>query len=180
MRAKMALLATALLAALNFGFVVRAQEGAPHLDNAPLGPYRISVWTEPQPARVGALHVRATLTSTERDEGVTAPEITAYARALHTDVFEQKMTPDASFYTADFDIPYAGPWTIELRVRDGDGADSVSFPLEVQPAPIDKNMIRLAAFLTLAFLGVGWWFWGRKPRKKRVRKRIFMPRPDEE
>lgn len=180
MRAKRMWLALTLLVAMGFGFVARAQEDTPPVADKALGPYRISVWISPAPAQVGKLHIRVALTQAQTEDPTTTPVITAYARALHTDVFEHKMTPDATFYTTDFDIPYAGPWTIELRVQDGAWEDSLSIPLEIQPAPIDKNLIRLAAFLTLVFLGIGWWFWGRKPRKKRARKRIFMPWPDED
>jgi len=164
--------------------IVLADDGPPRLENEPLGPYRLSVWTRPNPARVGELHVSATLTRSDSDAMATAPIVKVYARGVSKhDVIETTMRRDEDAvprYHATLNVPYAGAWVIELVVMEGDWEGRASFPLEVQPAPIDKNLIRLAAFLTLVFLLTGWWFWGRKPRKKRVRKRIFMPRPDEE
>ncbi len=158
--------------------------GTPRLVNEPLGPYWLSAWTNPDPPQVGELHVTAALARADTGEPVTDPKITVFARAPHRDVIESVMDhEDATtpyFYNTDFDIPYAGTWTIELVVQDGAWEGRTSFPLEIQPAPINKNLIRLAAFATLVVLFTGWWFWGRHPRKKRVRKRIFMPRPDED
>ena len=159
--------------------------GTPRLVNEPLGPYWLSAWTYPEPPQVGELHVTAALARTDTGEPVTEPVITVIARGVSkNDVIEAVMSHDDAatpyFYNADFDVPYAGDWTIELVVKDGDWEAQAAFPLTVQPAPINKNLIRLAAFATLVVLVTGWWFWGRKPRKRRVRKRIFMPRPDED
>ena len=179
MRTKIIAFLFMFLVVLNFALVVRAQDDVLQVEDAPLGPYQISVWISPHPAQVGKLHIRALLTPVAAEEFATAPTITAHAQALHTDVFSREMTLQSSTYTTDFDIPYAGPWNLKLVVKNGDWEDAITIPLEIQPAPIDKNMIRLAAFATLMVLLIGWWFWGRKPRKKRVRKRIFMPRPDD-
>lgn len=157
--------------------------GAPRLINEAVGPYILSAWTNPDPPQVGRLHVTAALADAASGEPVTTPEITVYARAPHHDVIEATMSHEDAvtpyFYDADFEIPYTGDWTIELQIREGDWEGKASFPLYIEPAPINKNIIRLAAFATLVVLGLGWWFWGRHPRKKRTRKRIFMPRPPE-
>jgi hypothetical protein len=186
MRTRFAPLLLAVLILLSVSAATGAHGGGtPQLVNEPLGPYWLSAWTYPDPPQVGELHVTAALARSETGEPVTEPVITVYARGVSkNDVIEAVMGHDDAatpyFYNADFDVPYAGEWTIELVVREGDWEARASFPLEVQPAPINKNLIRLAAFVTLVFLFIGWWFWGRKPRKKRVRKRIFMPRPDED
>ena len=159
----------------------RAQEpGVPRIQDEALGPYQLTVWTSPEPPQVGRLHVTARLLA-ETGEPTTAPALTLHARAPHRDVIEATMHPDGqdALYQADLDIPYTAIWTIELDMDDGERTETTSFSLDIQPAPIDKNLIRLGAFATLVVLFIGWWFWGRHPRKKRVRKRIFMPRPDE-
>ena len=170
--------------ALMSGSVWAQEEPRLQLEDEPLGAYRLSVWTAPEPPRVGALHVTAALNQADSGDPATSPVITIYARAPYKDVIEAKMTPgqDATpaLYAATLDIPYTANWTIEVAVKDGDWEGRASFPLEIQPAPINKNLIRLGAFATLVVLISGWWFWGRHPRKKRVRKRIFMPRPDED
>ncbi len=157
--------------------------GTPRLVNEPLGPYWLSVWTQPDPPQVGELHVTAALARTDTGEPVTEPVITVYARSPHGDEIQAPMAhEDAAipyFYDTDFQIPYAGTWTIELQVQEAGWESRASFPLEIQPAPINKTYIRLTAFATLVVLFTGWWFWGRKPRAKRPRKRIFMSHPDE-
>ena len=160
----------------------RAQDdGQLRIDERQIGEYRLSVWSDPDPVTVGKLHISARLSADDATEQTPHPEITAFARAPHKDVLDSAMIRgDDGLYATDFDIPYAGAWTIELVVKDGNIEETVSFPVDIQPAPINENLIRLGAFLTLVVLGTGWWFWGRHPRKKRVRKRIFMPRPDED
>ncbi|HID33314.1 MAG TPA: hypothetical protein EYP25_01850 [Anaerolineae bacterium] len=186
MRIKILTLSLTLMALFSLAALARAHGGGtPQLVNEPLGPYWLSAWTYPDPPQVGELQVTAALAKSDTGEPVTEPVITVYVRgASKSDVFEKVMTRDDAatpyFYNADVDVPYAGTWMVELVVREGDWEGRASFPLTIQPAPINENLIRLAAFLTLAFLFTGWWFWGRKPRKKRVRKRIFMPRPDED
>ena len=163
---------------------VWAQEGPkPQLTDEPLGPYLLSVWTEPEPPRVGRLHVTAALALADSGEPTTKPAITIYARAPHRDVIEATLLPDSAapqLYEATLDIPYTAVWTIEVAVKDGAWEEKTSFSLDIQPAPVNQNLVRLGAFAALVVLVVGWWFWGRHPRKKRVRKRIFMPRPDED
>ena len=185
MRNRILFFATALFASFLVAMIVHAHGGGtPRLVNEPLDPYWLSVWTYPEPPQVGELHVTAALARSDTGEPVTEPAITLHARGVsrHDDITATMSHNDAAtpyFYEADFEVPYAGSWTIELVVKEGDWEERASFPLTVQPAPIDKNLIRLAAFVTFVFLGIGWWFWGRKPRKKRTRKRIFMPRPDD-
>jgi len=157
--------------------------GTPQLVNEPLGPYWLSAWTQPDPPQAGQLHVTAALARSDTGEPVTEPEISLHAQdsSLHDAITKRMAHEDAAtpyFYEADFDVPHAGTWAIELTVRDGDWEERASFTLEIQPASINENLIRLAAFVTLVFLGIGWWFWGRKPLKKRTRERIFMSRTD--
>jgi hypothetical protein len=154
-------------------------DGPERLHQAAVGAYTISVWTGPEPPVHGPIHIVAQLTRAESGESVTTPEVTLIARAPHHDVLQVVMTPQNGRYAADITIPYAETWIFELVVKDDLNKAQVAFPLDIQTRPIDENMIRLGAFATLVVLVSGWWFWGRHPRKKKVRKRIFMPRPDE-
>jgi len=173
-------IALLVAAALLMAFSCTAQDdGDKKLDDETVGPYQLSVWVSPEPPIVGSLRIAAQLRASETDALTTAPTITITASAPHTDVLEWDMMRMAESYAADIDLPYAATWQIEIHVEDGTHKATASFPLHVQPAPIDNNLVRLAAFATLVVLATGWWFWGRHPRKKRVRKRIFMPRPDE-
>ena len=141
----------ALLAFFALAALARAHGGGtPQLVNEPLGPYWLSVWTQPDPPQVGELHVTAALARTDTGEPVTAPVIIVYARGVNkNDVIEAGMSHDDAatpyFYNTDFEVPYAGDWTIELVVKEGDWEGRASFPLTVAPAPIDKDQAALIA-----------------------------------
>jgi len=179
-RTRVKILAALLLPLLLLASPALAQgDGGQRLQAAPVGAYKISVWTSPEPPVHGPMQITAQLEMADSGQMTTTPEMTVLARAPHHDVLQVQMTPQNGRYTAELVIPYAETWTIELVVKDNAARAQVSFPLEIQAKPIDENMIRLGAFVTLVVLVSGWWFWGRHPRKKKVRKRIFMPRPED-
>ena len=175
----------ALIALLLITFLLTSpasaqDDGGQRLQEARVGAYKISVWTGPEPPVHGPMRVTVQLMDATSGEMTTTPEITVLARAPHRDVLQAQMTPDdGGRYTAEITIPYAELWTINLVVKDNAVKTQISFPLDIQAKPINENLIRLGAFAMLVVLVSGWWFWGRHPRKKKTRKRIFMPRPED-
>ena len=55
--------------------VVAHGTGAPQVINADSGPYLVSVWTEPDPARVGELHVTVGVAEPETQEVVVDAQV---------------------------------------------------------------------------------------------------------
>jgi hypothetical protein len=118
--------------------------GTPQLVNEPAGPYWISVWTTPDPARVGEFHL--TLGISEPGEGREAgpPVLGADVQVslepgagTAADVVTTTATNEQStnklFYEADVSIPVEGSWQVAIAVDSPAGQGSASFPLEVEP-----------------------------------------------
>ena len=119
--------------------------GTPQLINEPAGPYWVSIWTTPDPARVGAFHL--TLGISEAGDGREAgppvlgaevrvrlePAAAVEGRPVSTVATNEQAT-NKLFYEADLMIPAEGAWNVRVDVEGQDGAGSVAFPLTVEPA----------------------------------------------
>jgi hypothetical protein len=118
-----------------------AHGGRVQLAKASAGPYLVSVWTSPDPPRVGALDVslavmeprteRAVLDATARV--VVSPVGGAgagLARAL-----ESGAGGNPLLYHAVLEVPREGTWHAIVRVDGPGGEGEVGFDLAVAPAP---------------------------------------------
>jgi heme/copper-type cytochrome/quinol oxidase subunit 2 len=119
--------------------------GYPQITNAEAGPYLVTVWTQPQPLRIGEAHFTVAV-SEPVAEGLTsslpvlnatvelelAPAGTAAAAlklpATHADSINKL------YYETDVELTEAGTWNILVTVAGEDGAGSTEFSVDVQPA----------------------------------------------
>jgi len=143
--------------------------GTPQIINAPASPYLISVWTDPDPLRVGEVHVTVAITDPETklpvlDARVTVqlvwldePSVTLNAPATHENATLKIV------YVAVFEPAQAGQWQGAVLL---DGLDSpgeaVRFDISVlPPALINWGLIGGVA---IGLLTLGWmarlWFGG--------------------
>ena len=102
--------------------------GIQHLNNVPAGPYRVYVWSDPEPPQVGAYHV--TIALTENIEGDTTglaggPVLDAYVIVELTHLesgstFSSRATHDDAlnklFYEASFEPAKQGNWSVQVRI----------------------------------------------------------------
>ena len=125
--------------------LAHAGVGIQHLNNVAAGPYRVFVWSDPEPPTVGEYHVTVALT--ENIEGdatglAGAPILDAFvmveithaetgetltARATHDDALNKL------FYEASFAPEERGFWSVQIRVAPavcgpGEGGEGVSSP----------------------------------------------------
>jgi methionine-rich copper-binding protein CopC len=109
------------------------------LNRADAGPYVLSVWTLPDPARVGDWRVDVAVM---REGGVPVGDAVVRVRAeqvpsaggpLETDALRDT-DPLGIRYRARLGLPVAGPWRITVSVAGAAGAGAVTFPVDVQPA----------------------------------------------
>ncbi len=137
--------------------------GTPQLVNAPFGPHLLSVWTNPDPPRVGVVHVTVALA--ERVEG--AAGIEAGAPVLDRPVTIALIPPEGGtplttratheaaenklLYETDVRLEQAGLWEVRLQT---DAWGPQSFILAVQPAAAFPWPVIAAAALAAA--GVIW------------------------
>jgi hypothetical protein len=139
--------------------------GTPRLIDVPVGPYRLYVWSSPEPLRVGDMHVtiavvEAAQTSAKLDEPVVDANVRVLLKPLNeqNEPFARAATNQTTllqrYYETDFSIPAAGIWQAVIEVSGPAGAGSASFDVEVLP-PRRLNW-QIALIITGALLiGIG-------------------------
>ncbi len=114
--------------------------GTPQVVAAPVGPYALSVWTQPDPPQVGTLHLTAVvfLPGTTRDVAVLDAQVRARLTSTEGVSLEVPLTHaqavNPMYYEADVRLPQPGKWTVTLSVQGPDGAGETAFVLDVRPA----------------------------------------------
>jgi hypothetical protein len=121
----------------------------------PMGPYRLSVWTAPEPPRVGRVHVTVGLAEATSGAAVTdavirieargpTPDATVRATATH----EGALIPE--LYEADLLLPTPGAWRFTVAVE---GVGSADFDLVVREAAPNWTWIGLGGLVVVL---IGW------------------------
>ncbi len=117
----------------------RVDGGTVRLADVAVGPYLMTVFTEPTPPRPGPFDVSIWIHTPESFDLVEGLSITVDARSesgasvTHEATQEQADRPD-QYYAAKFDLPTADIWTVRVTVEGGTGndrwSDSEGFAVE--------------------------------------------------
>lgn len=125
--------------------------GTPRLTNAPVGPYNLYAWSDPEPWRVGEVHLSLAVTMINPDSNssqveipVTDVEITVTYTPMIDNAVDTAHDPivvKASrqaflsdfYYEADPTLTRAGDWRITVDVAGPEGSGSIDFPMETLP-----------------------------------------------
>jgi hypothetical protein len=142
-----AALLAALVAPANGRPVGAGHGGTLQLAAVPAGPYAVSVWTHPSPARPGPGQVDVAVM---RPGGMPVPDVAVRVRLeapggrARTEVAARRdADPLGVRYRAVVDLPAAGEWRVTVAIDGPAGAGTAAFPLAVEPG------------------GWGWWpAWG--------------------
>lgn len=142
--------------------------GTPQLVKEPAGAYAVYVWTNPDPLRVGTMHVTVALVEPDSD----APVLNAAVQVTASPQTGQPLTVDAthenatikSYYEADMELTETGPLQVTVAYQDGVAAGSAGFAAQVEPAGMNTQVIGLSVALLAIGGGVVWMFMGRKKR----------------
>ncbi len=146
--------------------------GTPQLTNAEAGPYRIYVWTQPEPVRVGEMHASIVVTLpygtiTTEKAGAAPSQLTTAVTAADTSLrFKLRNDPaqnfevdalsqqDAAgyFYEVDAVLPVEGEWDVFVAVSGERGSGEASFSLAVLPA--NSMNWRLVGAIAAGLLGL--------------------------
>lgn len=144
--------------------------GTPQLVNEPTGPYWISVWSTPEPARVGEFHLTLALAEPGEEREAGDPVLGADVRVRLEPVGAAALSPltatatnenssNRLFYEADVTIPEPGAWLVRVEVDGPAGAGVASFPLQVEPAQ-STNWLLLGGsgvvLITVLFAFLSW------------------------
>lgn len=125
--------------------------GEPRLTNVAVGPYRIYLWSLPEPPRVGDFHLSVILTEPDSSAPVSDEDKSLEAAILDANVeimlepVDRKgdsmvlsATHDEAvfkvFYEADAQLLTAGKWQATVSVAGPKGEGNASFELDVLPA----------------------------------------------
>lgn len=166
-------LALALLALVAGGTTVLGHAGAgtPQISNQEMGPYRVFVWSDPQPAQVGEYHVAVALTENipgdttgfAGDAVLDAEVLVTVTHAGDGTTLTAPATHENAvnkvFYEAEFDLPEVGQWQVEISVQSPDGPVSIAYAADVQPASLPWMTVAggvLAVLLAVAALVLHW------------------------
>lgn len=118
--------------------------GTPRLVNEPVGPYWVSVWTAPEPVRVGDVHF--TVGVAEPGEGREAGQAVLGADvrvrlqpvagdgAPLTATASNQEASNRLFYETDVTIPAEGQWAVQVDIAGPAGNGMTSFAIDVLPA----------------------------------------------
>ncbi|MCC6455100.1 MAG: hypothetical protein IT328_09175 [Caldilineaceae bacterium] len=134
--------------------------GTPRLTNVPIGPYHLYAWSEPDPWRVGEVHLSLAVTMPNPDSSSSQVEIpvtdveitvtfTPVGNPVSSDtgqtsaasppapivVMAQRQAFLGDFYfEADPILPVEGDWQIGIVVTGKEGSGSTEFMMEALPA----------------------------------------------
>lgn len=131
--------------------------GALRLAAVPAGPYAVSVWTRPDPARPGPCQIDIAVM---RPGGAPAPEAVVRVRAERPtgDGAEAEARRDADplgvRHRAVLDLREAGRWEVTVAVQGPEGAGRATFSLDVEPGgrgPWALGALALAGAAALAW-----------------------------
>lgn len=150
--------------------------GTPRLINAGEGPYRIFVWTQPEPLRAGEIHVSIAITkpppegskvddrnfSNDLDSAVKDAEVVLTLARLNDStaplvIVAAPSTVSEFFYEADLTLPTDGLWEMSLLAQAELGSSEAEFQAEVLPER-QVNWLLLGGgigLFALLFVGLG-------------------------
>jgi hypothetical protein len=149
--------------------------GTPQLAIVEAGPYRVSAWTEPDPIRVGQLHVTVAVFEAPApgaQEGETGPlvlDAQVQVKLEPLDHAAETLTAQATrqnalnklFYETDLELPSQGQWHAIINVQGPAGAGSADFQIQALP-PSKLGSLGPFIWTALGALGlllavVVWW-----------------------
>lgn len=147
-----------LLLAMQPASVLAHGGGTPQLVKEPAGAYAVYVWTNPDPVRVGTMHVTVALVEPDTDVPVlnAAVQITAEPQS------GQPITADAthanatikSYYEVDMQLTETGPMQVTVDYQDGMASGSAGFALQVEQAGANVQLIGLGVALVVIVIAV--------------------------
>jgi hypothetical protein len=125
--------------------------GTPRLTAEPIGPYRLYAWSEPEPWRVGQVHLSLAVTmpnpdttSNQVEMPVTDVDITVTYTAIQDNQVDTAVEPivvtavrqeflNDFYYEADPVLTREGEWQITVDVDGPEGSGSTQFTMQTFP-----------------------------------------------
>lgn len=146
-RAWVWLMVVGLVLVLPTGLAWAHGGGVPQLTNVDVGPYWVSVWMQPDPPRVGQVHITVAvaepggLEAGRREAGPPVLdamvqvqfEALEHAGAPFTSAATHEGATNKLLYEADLELPEPGRWRVVIAVEGPQGTGSATFEMQVSP-----------------------------------------------
>ncbi len=148
--------------------------GTPRLTDVAVGPYRLFVWTQPEPLRAGEVHVTIGLTRADQSGTASATasgtqpvtDATVVVRFVAVDGATEALERSATlggvgavYYETDASLPTAGAWRFIIEVRGAAGVGAAEFTEELLlPRTVNWSLIAGGALLFVLLVAlIGLW-----------------------
>lgn len=138
--------------------------GTPQISNEAAGPYWFTVWTSPDPARVGGIHVTIAVASVDDNAPILDAEIMVEVFSFDSPSLPiiSQATREGSankfFYEVDFELSTVGRHLVTVTSDGHKGSGMVKFDLEVLPASkINQAHILFSGLAIAAVLAIRVW-----------------------
>lgn len=151
--------------------------GTVQFTNEDIGPYRLFVWSDPEPPQIGEeYHVSVALTESLPDDPsgfagqpVFDVDITVTMTHLATgETLTGKATHENAinkiYYEAPFNVPETGEWQVEITVQGPDGPVGAMYTEEIVAASFNWIPIAGGALAVLLAAGAFAFHWRVQPR----------------
>jgi len=146
-----------------------ANGGRVRVAEAPIGDYRVSVFTSPTPVPPDTLDVSVLVMEVGRSEPVEGLDVRVALTPIGHSAPSQSRTAtgeaadDPRYYAAEFHLGGAGLWGVAVRVTGPGGEGMVTFQIEAaERGPLENPLVVLfLSLLPLALLA--WWLLRRRP-----------------
>lgn len=153
-----------LLAVLLGPGLLLANGGTLRVANAEVGPYWVSIFTDPTPVRADTLDVSILITEIEGLDVVPGLDVTVRADPVGHDGTAQALTAtreaadDPRYYAAKFSLGTTGTWRLTVDVRGDTGGGDVAFEVDARETRLlDRPLVLIFVSLLPLFLAA-WWF----------------------
>jgi hypothetical protein len=121
--------------------------GTPQITDEPVGPYRLFVWSDPDPPLAGEIHFTVAVLSAPDPGGQDQPGepvlgADVQIRLLPEDPIGRAISAAAThekalnklMYETDLRIPAAGAWEVSVSVEGEEGFGDATYTMQVAPA----------------------------------------------
>ncbi len=137
--------------------------GELQISNAPVGDYRVSVWSNPPTARAGqAVHItvgvaRAGNGEPVLDAAVSVSVVDNSGQTLAMAPATTEQSVNRLFYEADLDGLPIGEYEVQIEVEGNQGNGGLAFPLSVESTPTWLWLVGAAVALAFIWLVLRTW-----------------------
>ena len=140
--------------------------GTLQLRSEPSGPYWVTVWTSPEPVRVGEMHVTIGVGDVDG-----APILDAYVEVeianlrddglLLSGLARTENSANKLLYEVDFELAVPGIYIVTVMVSGDEGYGSSSFDLEVLVGN-SYDWVVVVCLVGCVVVFLSWWFFKRR------------------